>query len=73
MTIELLAEIEILKEKIEHYEKAFDKIRAEIEHVIDYTYDSTDHDKALYNGAYKDGLYEALDIIGKYRESESEQ
>ena len=43
------------------------KARAEIEHVIDYTYDSTDYDKALYNGAYKDGLYEALDIINKYR------
>lgn len=44
-----------------------DKIRAEIEHVIDYTYDSTDYDKSLYNGAYKDGLYEALDIIDKYK------
>lgn len=44
-----------------------DKIRAEIEHVIDNTYDSTDHDKSLYNGAYKDGLYDALDIIDKYR------
>lgn len=31
MTIELLAEIETLKKKIERYEKAFDKIRAEIE------------------------------------------
>lgn len=37
----------------------FDKIRSEIEHVID----STDRDKSLYNGAYKDGLYEALNII----------
>ena len=48
-----------------------DKIRAEIEHVIDYTYDSTDYDKTLYNGAYKDGLYEALDIIERYK-AESE-
>lgn len=45
-----------------------DKIKAEIEHIIDYTYDSTDHDKSLYNRAYKDGLYDALDIIDKYRE-----
>ena len=52
-------------------EPILDKIRAEIEHVIDYTYDSTDYDKALYNGAYKDGLYEALDIIDKYK-AESE-
>lgn len=44
-----------------------EKIRAEIEHVIDNTYDSTDYDKSLYNGAYKDGLYEALDIIDKYK------
>jgi len=44
-----------------------DKVRAEIEHIIDYTYDNTDYDKALYNGAYKDGLYEALDIIDKYK------
>lgn len=47
--------------------EVLDKIRAEIEHVIDYTYDSTDYDKALYNGAYKDGLYEALDITDKYK------
>ena len=53
-------------------EPIIDKIRAEIEHVIDYTYDSTDYDKALYNGAYKDGLYEALDIIDKYK-AESEE
>lgn len=50
----------------------FDKIRGEIEHVIDYTYDSTDYDKSLYNGAYKDGLYEALDIIDKYREEQTD-
>ena len=51
-----------------------DKIRAEIEHVIDNTYDSTDYDKSLYNGAYKDGLYEALDIIDKYKaESEGKE
>lgn len=50
------------KEMIE----VLNKIRAEIEHVIDNTYDSTDHDKSLYNGAYKDGLYDALDIIDKY-------
>ena len=49
-----------------------DKIRAEIEHIIDNTYDSTDYDKSLYNGAYKDGLYEALDIIDKYK-AESEE
>ena len=48
-------------------EGVIDKIRAEIEHIIDYTYDSTDYDKSLYNGAYKDGLYEALDIIDKYK------
>ena len=53
-------------------EPILDKIRAEIEHTIDYTYDSTDYDKALYNGAYKDGLYEALDIIDKYK-AESEE
>ena len=41
-------------------------IKAEIEHVIDNTYDSTDYDKSLYNGAYKDGLYDALDIIDKH-------
>ena len=41
-------------------------IKAEIEHVIDETYDSTDYDKSLYNGAYKDGLYDALDIIDKH-------
>ena len=51
--------------------EVLDKIRAEIEHVIDNTYDSTDHDKSLYNGAYKDGLYDALDIIDKYK-AESE-
>ena len=51
-----------------------DKIRAEIEYIIDNTYDSTDYDKSLYNGAYKDGLYEALDIIDKYKiESEKEE
>ena len=55
-------------------EGVLDKIRAEIEHIIDYTYDSTDYDKSLYNGAYKDGLYEALDIIDKYRaESEGKE
>jgi len=52
-------------------QRILDKIRAEIEHVIDYTYDSTDYDKALYNGAYKDGLYEALDIIDKYKAERS--
>lgn len=31
MTIELLAEVDILKKKIERYEKAFDEIRAEID------------------------------------------
>ena len=55
-------------------EPILDKIRSEIEHVIDYTYDSTDYDKSLYNGAYKDGLYEALDIIDKYvAESEDKE
>lgn len=53
-------------------EPILDKIRAEIEHVIDNTYDSTDHDKSLYNGAYKDGLYDALDIIDKYMKEQEE-
>lgn len=52
-------------------EPILDKIRAEIEHIIDNTYDSIDYDKALYNGAYKDGLYKTLDIIDKYK-AESE-
>lgn len=43
--------------------KVIEDIKAEIERVIDNTYDSTDYDKSLYNGAYKDGLYKALDII----------
>ena len=45
------------------YGAPLDDVRQEIEHVIDNTYDSTDYDTSLYNGAYKDGLYEALDII----------
>ena len=47
-------------------EHSVENIRAEIEHVIDNTYDSTNYDKSLYNGAYKDGLYEALDIIDRH-------
>ena len=55
----------------EEYEKmipmsAIEAIKADIEHVIDNTYDSTDYDKSLYNGAYKDGLYEALDTIDRH-------
>ena len=66
MTIELLTEVSILREKVEKYEKAIEDINDEIEHIIDYTYDNTDYDTSLYNGAYKDGLYEALDIIDKH-------
>lgn len=74
----LMASIAVdMKDK--EVDEVLDKIRAEIEHVIDNTYDSTDHDKSLYNGAYKDGLYDALDIIDKYKaeskphESESKE
>ena len=52
--------------EVERVFKVFEDIRQEIEHVIDNTYDSTDYDTSLYNGAYKDGLYEALDIIDKH-------
>ena len=45
-------------------------IKAEIEHVADYTYGSTNYDADLYNGAYKDGLYEAIDIIDKHIQNE---
>lgn len=48
----------------------FDNIKTEIEHVADYTYGSTNYDTDLYNGAYKDGLYEAIDIIDKYIQKE---
>ena len=63
MTIELLAEVEILKKKIERYEKSFDKIRAEIERL---------HYHPKLDFIKNDEVVEmALDIIDKYR-TESE-
>ena len=65
MTIELLAEVEILKKKIECYEKAFDKIRAEIERL---------HYHPKLDFIKNDEVVEmVLDIIDKYRESEGEK
>lgn len=65
-------ELQKFIDEIKKQDLVIDKIRAEIEHVIDNTYDSTDHDKSLYNGAYKDGLYDALDIIDKYRKGQED-
>ena len=41
-------------------------VKAEIEQVADETHGSTSYDADLYNGAYKDGLYEAINIIDKH-------
>ena len=69
MTIELLAEVEILKKKIERYEKSFDKIRAEIVKKHLSIVEKNDFD----NGRTY-GYEEALEIIDKYKaESEGEK
>lgn len=54
------------KHKYRELLKAVEDIKAEIEHIADYTYGSTNYDADLYNGAYKDGLYEAIDVIDKH-------
>ena len=56
MTIELLAEVSILREKVEKYEKAIEDIKDEIEsHIIES------------NGLdFNSALYIALEIINKH-------
>lgn len=72
MTIELLAEIEILKKKIERYEKAFDKIRAEIESNMESIigkYDSSipKSNMPSYKIERNKAREECISIIDKYK------
>jgi len=63
MTLELIAENQLLREKVEKYEKAIDDIEAEINRKIqEENYGVTsDH-------THEDGLEEALEIIDKHIE-----
>ena len=62
MTNELLAEVSILREKVEKYEKAIENIKAEIEKVmIGESLFDTENAKAQYNA-----LSWCVEIINKH-------
>ena len=47
----------------QNLDKVLEKIKSRIEHRICNIPSSVSYDGDLYNGALKDGLYEALDMI----------
>ena len=60
MTIELLAEVDLLRKKCEAYQKSIEDIKAEIEAK------AKEREFYLDSGHPYDGLYEALEIIDKH-------
>ena len=69
MTIELLAEIEILKRKIEQYETAFDKITTEL---ADYRDNPSLQKEDGWKNTFYDGIDYAIDVIKTVKEKQNE-
>ena len=79
MTIELIAEVSILHEKVEKYEKAIETIKAEIKEEKECAYADFERYKVDYLGQdwedvldslpqddYRYGMERCLDIINKH-------